>query len=390
MALRRNALSLVVVSHVVHRWESGQLRAYGPYVAELDEWAELFDELVIVAPEGQEVGRGDLRAFRKRNVRLVPLKEAGGRGWLAKAKLLIRAAVWSVWIWREMRAADVIHVRCPGNVGLVGAVLAPLAGKPMIAKYAGQWGSYPGEAWSFRFQRWLLHRLWGKGLVLVYTDRPEAAHLIPFFNAALTAEDLRRARAAMQLEREKGRVLFVGRLSEAKGADAAIRACAVLRNRGLDVALDVAGEGPERKRLEGLAEGLGLNVRFHGGLAFEEVLGLYEKASVLVLPSRTEGWPKVLAEAMAFGVPCVATRGGLNDWMLGDGRGLTVEYGDDVQLAEAVARLLQESPAERAARRERCAEFGQRYSLEGVREGIRRVLEERFGLRLPVHVRQEA
>lgn len=383
-------LRLVVISHVAHMRRDGRLWAYGPYVAEMDEWARLFEEVVVVAPEAEAGERGDLREFRAENLRLAGVREAGGRGWRAKAGLALAAAGWAVKIWLEMRAADVVHVRCPGNVGLVGAVLAPLSGKPMIAKYAGQWGTYPGEAWSFRFQRWVLRRFWGSGAVLVYTERPEAAHLVPFFNSALTGAHLERARAAAQRSREGAKVVFVGRLSEAKGADVAIRACAVLRNRGLDVELDVAGEGPERKRLEGLAEGLGVNVRFHGGLAFEEVLGLYEKASVLVLPSRTEGWPKVLAEAMAFGVPCVATRGGLNDWMLGNGRGLTVEYGDAVQLAEAMARLLQESPVERAARRERCAEFGQRYSLEEVAGGIRRALEERFGLRFRVPARQEA
>lgn len=383
-------LGLVVVTHVAHVWREGRLWAYGPYVAELEEWARLFDEVVIVAPESNDGVGGDLRAFQVQNVRLAGLRKAGGRGWRAKAGLALAVPGWVARIWKEMRQADVVHVRCPGNVGLVGAVLAPLSGRPMVAKYAGQWSPYAGEAWSYRLQRWLLRRLWGRGAVLAYTERPEAPHVVAFFNSVLTREHLERARAAALRARDGKTILFAGRLSEAKGADVAIRACARLRERGLAVRLELAGEGPERSRLETLVAGLGVEARFHGGLAFGELIGLYERASVLVLPSRTEGWPKVLTEAMAFGVPCVATRGGLNDWMLGEGRGLTVDYGDPGALAEAVARLLGESPADQAERRSRCAAFGQRYTLDGVREGIRGVLEERCGVRLtPAGRRQE-
>lgn len=375
-------LRLVVVSHVAHVRREGRLWAYGPYVAEMEEWARLFEEVVILAPESKDGLRGDLRPFQAQNIRLEGLREAGGHGWKAKAGLALAAPAWAARIWKAMREAGVVHVRCPGNVGMVGALLAPLSGRPMVAKYAGQWSPYAGEALSYRFQRWLLRRLWGRGAVLAYTDRPEAPHVVGFFNSVLTREHLERARAAALRERDGKMILFAGRLTEAKGADVAIRACARLREQGLAVRLELAGEGPERGRLEGLAADLGVEARFHGGLALGQLIELYERASVLVLPSRTEGWPKVLAEAMAFGVPCVATRGGLNDWMLGEGRGMTVEYRDAVQLAEAVTRLLRESPEEKAARRSKCADFGRRYALDGVREEIRRVLEERCGVKL--------
>lgn len=370
-------LRLVVITHVEHGWREGRLWAYGPYVTEMDEWAGLFDEVVIVAPGAQILGRGDLKAFQAANVRLEALQGRGGAGLRAKLGLAAAAPGWAVQIWRAMRGADVVHVRCPGNVGLVGAALAPLAGKPMIAKYAGQWGAYAGEAWSIRLQRWILRRWWRRGAVLAYTDKPEAAHIVPFFNSVMTARHRERARAAAERARDGGRILFAGRLTEAKGAGVAIRACALLRDRGLPVTLDVAGDGPERKRLEALAAELKAPARFHGGVSFEELVRLYETADVVVLPSQTEGWPKVLGEAMAFGVPCVACRGGLNDWMLGEGRGVTVPFGDAGAVAEAVAGLLEESEEEKRERRRRCAEFGQRYSLEGVREALKRVIRER-------------
>lgn len=56
-------MRLTVVSHVAHSRRDGQLWAYGPYVTEMDEWAGLFDEVVIVALRARGGGRGDLKAF---------------------------------------------------------------------------------------------------------------------------------------------------------------------------------------------------------------------------------------------------------------------------------------------------------------------------------------
>lgn len=369
---------LAVISHVAHVLEDGRVSAYGPYAAEIDEWAKLFDSVTIAAPLARGGRRGDDRAFEARNIAVEELPAGGGPGLGAKLRLLAVIPVWIRRIWRVMRRADLVHVRCPGNVGLIGALVAPLAGRPMIAKYAGQWSGYPGEPWSFRLQRWILRNLWRRGVVLVYTDKPEAPHIIPFFNSALTAEQMERARAASRKERERGRLLFVGRLTREKGAGDAIEALALLSEQGIQAVLDIAGEGPERGRLEERARQRRAHVRFHGGVPFDHVLRLYEEADILLLPSRTEGWPKVLAEAMAFGVPCIATAGGLAAWMLDGGRGLTVPYGNPAEVAKAVVRLLEEDPEARAERRRRCAEFGQRFTLDGVREGIRELIDQRW------------
>ena len=69
-------------------------------------------------------------------------------------------------------------------------------------------------------------------------------------------------------------------------------------------------------------------VHFAGGVEFDQVFDFYEQSHVLVLASETEGWPKAIAEAMACGVVCVGSDRGLVPWMLGEGRGFTVEPGD--------------------------------------------------------------
>src|SRR5205814_1410078 len=97
--------------------------------------------------------------------------------------------------------------------------------------------------------------------------------------------------------------LYTGRLSKAKNVDVLLRAAARVRAAGHEVEVTIIGEGPERAALGMLAEDLGVaaGATFTGGIPFEEVIGYLAASDVLVLASETEGWPKSIAEGMAFG-----------------------------------------------------------------------------------------
>jgi len=100
------------------------------------------------------------------------------------------------------------------------------------------------------------------------------------------------------------RLLAVGRLHRVKDHAFLVRACAELRRvRRLPFECRVAGDGPERSKLEALIQehGLGECVRLLGHVGREQLEALYERADVIVLTSRSEGIPLVLMEAMALG-----------------------------------------------------------------------------------------
>jgi glycosyltransferase involved in cell wall biosynthesis len=101
--------------------------------------------------------------------------------------------------------------------------------------------------------------------------------------------------------RHDGAVLFVGRLVKVKGVELLLDAM-----RGLGGArLVIVGDGPERASLERAAGGL--NVTFEGLLPHPEVRERFRDAAVLVQPSHAEGMPNTILEAMAHGLPVVAT-----------------------------------------------------------------------------------
>ncbi|MBP2232988.1 glycosyltransferase involved in cell wall biosynthesis [Azospirillum agricola] len=136
------------------------------------------------------------------------------------------------------------------------------------------------------------------------------------------------------------RLLAVGRLVAQKGIDVLIDA---LARPGLgNVALDVVGDGEWRDALERQAAGHGLagRVRIHGWLSRAALAEVYRKADVFVLPSRDEGMPNVVLEAMASGLPVVASAvAGACDLVVEGETGFLVPPEDPDALAAALRRL---------------------------------------------------
>ena len=102
------------------------------------------------------------------------------------------------------------------------------------------------------------------------------------------------------------------------------------------------------------------------------------KSSILVLASDTEGWPKAITEAMAFGLVCIGSACGLVPSILQDGRGIVVPPRDPAALAAVLCRVLAE-PVDCATMREHAAAWGQQYSLDTLRRELSRLLASHWG-----------
>ena len=114
-------------------------------------------------------------------------------------------------------------------------------------------------------------------------------------------EELHPTDLAKRCKGDEFRILTVGRLHAVKDHAFLVRACSGLATRGLKFRCDIAGDGPERKRLERMIVSCGLSVRVRllGQVRHEEVNELYDRADLIVITSRSEGIPLVLMEAMA-------------------------------------------------------------------------------------------
>lgn len=146
---------------------------------------------------------------------------------------------------------------------------------------------------------------------------------------------------------------LVGRLAPVKGHGVFLRAAARLSSRMPEARFVCVGGGDPacRQALQAEAAALGLGDRVLWPGPCEDMPAAYNALTALALASWDEGFPNVLGEAMACGVPCAATRAGDAERLLGDA-GPTVAPGDAEGLADILFALLSEDPSARAARGE--------------------------------------
>ncbi len=173
-------------------------------------------------------------------------------------------------------------------------------------------------------------------------------------------------------------VVCPARLVAVKGHRYLLEAWRILRSRGLDPELWLAGGGELRARLEALSESFGLTgaVRFLGAVPHRELLKIYEQlpVSAVVLPSvdlgggEHEGIPVALIEAMSYGIPVIATDTGGTAELITPGSGLLIPPADAGTLADAVERVILDSTL-----RMQLGDAGRRRALEA--HDIVRVVE---------------
>jgi len=137
-------------------------------------------------------------------------------------------------------------------------------------------------------------------------------------------------------------ILFVGSLLPIKGIPTLIRALHLVIRQRDDWRLEIVGEGPLRPELERLASVLGLenHVRFHGLISTSEVAEHMHRANFLILPSESETFSVVIAEALASGLPVITTRCGGPEELIDDTNGIFVPVGNVEALADAIQWML--------------------------------------------------
>lgn len=153
------------------------------------------------------------------------------------------------------------------------------------------------------------------------------------------------------------RLVCVGRLCEQKGQLLLLEMLSILRKRGTDVELVLAGEGEMRLEIEQMISErrLGDRVTITGVLDAEQVRSAINASDALVLASFAEGLPVVIMEAMALGRPIISTLiAGIPELVRDGEEGFLVPAGDREALADAVARLLSLEPDALARMGERC------------------------------------
>lgn len=155
------------------------------------------------------------------------------------------------------------------------------------------------------------------------------------------------ARARLGLKPEGSMLLWIGQMGKVKATERLLRAAVLLAAKFPDVTMALVGDGPRRTALQDEVDNtpaLRGRVIFPGAVDHAALPDWYRAADLFVLPSRSEGVPNVLLEAMASGLPFVASDvGSIND-LLPFGPSTTVPEGDIAALADAISTALRTGP----------------------------------------------
>ncbi len=249
-------------------------------------------------------------------------------------------------------AIDVIHAHLP-NAHLLAGLVGKLTGKPVLATIHGRQLTLPdleaqrgcGTQLNVVCKPTYFH-------ALALGVNPSALHLIP--NGVDTTVFAPR-RSTVSALRERFAIApaapligFVGRLSPEKGPEVFLRAALALRETCPQAHFIVVGEGPMSAELSGFIERSGLGGNVHLAGLQEDMPGVYAQLDIVVSSSHAEAMPLALMEAMACGLPVIATRvGGVPDLVQHGVNGWLVSDGDHEGIGHRV-RALVDDPALRA------------------------------------------
>jgi glycosyltransferase involved in cell wall biosynthesis len=371
-------MKFAIFTHVVHGKSKTNYFAYSPYVNEMNIWLHQVDEVIIVAPLSKNKQTPIDLTYSHDTIDFKSVPEFHIKNSKSVFKTLVSLPKILFVIYNAMKRADHIHLRCPGNIGLLGCFVQILfPAKPKTAKYAGNWDLSSKQPLSYRFQKWILSNtfLTKNMQVLVYGDWENSTKNIKSF---FTASYFEKDKFEIKPRDIDGEIsfLFVGTLSVGKQPLYAIKLIESLNKKGYNVDLTLFGEGSERTMLENyISENKLENFIFLKGNQNQETIKkAYCKSHFVILPSLSEGWPKAIAEGMFWGCMPIASAVSCISTMLDAGkRGilLHLDFNDDLILIE---NILNDDSAYKQ-KVENAINWSRNYTLDVFEDEIKQLLQ---------------
>ncbi|PWH82791.1 glycosyl transferase [Algibacter marinivivus] len=370
-------MRFLILTHVAHKFKDDEISAYAPYVREMNIWLKHVDEVLLIAPKSTRSKTVIDLPYNHDNLIFNEIPSIEFTNIKKLIFSIIKLPIILIKIFSACKKADHIHLRCPGNIGLLGSIVQIFFPKKIkTAKYAGNWDPEAVQPVSYKFQKRILSNtfLTKNMTALVYGDwENQTKNIKPFFTASYANEE-REIRAHRDYS-GKLKFVFVGGLVEGKRPLFAIQIIEKLNELGYNVSLDLYGDGILKKALKAYINEKTLQnkIKLLGNQSKETIKGALKEAHFLILASKSEGWPKAIAEAMFFGVIPISTSISCVPYMLDYGkRGVLIDF--ELQNAvEAVKRCLVD-PELLKTMSEEAFVWSQKYTLDKFESEIVKLL----------------
>jgi len=300
---------LLVISDTGIYQDTGEFYAFGPVVKELEELVG-FERITWIGFESSDQKENDSYVkIKKENIKVRLLKKSGGKTLASKLNILLNYPLYLLILFKEIFKVSYIHVRAPSNPAVIAMFLSYVfPRKNFWFKYAGNWIGYASP--FYKFQRFILKHLFKNSKITVngnWENQPN--NIIGFENPCLDMEDRIKGKDVIKSKKVNNTLnyCFVGGINTNKGVDLIIEALDEVFNNKLFGIFHFVGGGVMLEKLKIQAGKFGDKVIFHGFLPKEEIFKIYTESHFIVLPSKSEGFPKVIGEAMNYGcIPIVS------------------------------------------------------------------------------------
>ncbi len=301
---------LAIISHTPHYIKDGKIVGWGATVREVNHLTKLFDEIYHLAPLHDEPAPDSSLEYDSDKITFVPLKNYGGETLKQKLSVITTAAHNLNTISPVLEKVDWVQFRAPTAMGLYVLPYLSMKLKPKRwVKYAGNW-KMDDPPYSYALQKWMLEKNYLNCKVTIngwWEGQPE--HILSFPNPCLDDEEIERAAVIGKNKSFGGklRLCFVGTLTENKGSDIIIKAISSLSDNSPIEDITFAGGGSLLEKHLADSKDSDVKMNFPGFMDRNKLSEVYERSHIILLPSKSEGFPKVIAEAAAYGcVPIVS------------------------------------------------------------------------------------
>ncbi|NNE16638.1 MAG: glycosyltransferase family 4 protein [Saprospiraceae bacterium] len=329
-------MKLAIISHTEH-YKTAQniIVGWGPTITEINYLLETFDEIYHVAMLHEKQAPESALPYKSKRIKFIALPAVGGKRRVDKWQILIQSPKIIKTISKTLKQVDCYQFRAPTGIGtFVIPYLVLLNRKKGWFKYAGNWNQ-KNASWSYAFQRWILKRQ-GRPVTINGTWSEQPDHCLSFENPCLTLAEIDSAPELIKNKNVESKidVCFVGRLENAKGVHLIIKAMNSLNEneKSRIGTVHLVGDGEHVDAYKRMCEKSSVTFNFHGFLSRDRVREIYIKSHLFILPSESEGFPKVIAEALNYGcIPIVTDISSIGDYIKDQNNGflltkLTVEH----------------------------------------------------------------
>lgn len=371
-------MRFAIFTLVEHKEKDGVYYGYAPYISEMNMWTNYADEVVVVGLRSKSKTLTPIDApYNHPKVDFVEVPNFNIKtlkGVLRTLMIYPRVALQMI---KVMRSADHLHFRCPSNVSAMAALIQIcFPAKKKTVKYAGNWRPKSKQPIGYRFQKFIFRNTWlTKNMkVLVYGEWPnQTKNVVPFMSATYTN--------AERIPFEKKNYdsilnfVFIGSLVIGKRPMYTIEIIEALIKKGVNCELHMYGDGNLKAELQDYvhAKNLDDKIFIYGNQSKIVIKDAVQKAHFTILPSKSEGWPKAIAEGMFFGAIPISTRISCLEWILGEGqRGILIDT--DLETAvEEIFKTLNEADLHEMSKK--ALDWAQQYTLDRLNLEMKKALE---------------